>query len=104
MPRAGMIFGIAGLWALLFVLSFIVFATTEPLDSGFTKGLNRVGEWLKWQAAALVAAVGLFIFARNQVGNLTRQETWIANAPLVISGGIAGILILAALYVLLFLE
>jgi hypothetical protein len=98
-----MIYLAVALWALLFVISFVVFATTEPLDTGFTKGLNRVGEWLKWQSAALVAAAGPFIYARNAREQLTRQETWLSHAPMIVSGVIAGILVLGALYVLVFL-
>jgi hypothetical protein len=100
MPRAGLIYTVAGLWALLFVFSFVAFAHTEPLDIGFVKGFNRVGEWMKWQSAALVVAAGLFLYARNARGQLTAWETRIAYGPLVTSGAIAGFLMIGFILVL----
>jgi hypothetical protein len=97
-----MIYGAVAVWLLLFIVSFVVFATTEPTDSGFTKGLNRVGEWFKWQSAALVAAAALFVFARSARDKLTRQQLWISYSPLIVSGALAGIFVLGAIYVLFF--
>lgn len=45
------------LWALLVAASFVHFALTEKTGSGFTRGMNRLEVFLRWQAAALVVAV-----------------------------------------------
>ena len=47
--------GLAVVWLLLFVVSFISTQTTES-DGGATSDLNRVVAFLTWQTAALVVA------------------------------------------------
>jgi type IV secretory pathway VirB2 component (pilin) len=50
--------GLAVVWLLLFVVSFISLQTTES-DGSATSDLNRVVAFLTWQAAAfIVAALG----------------------------------------------
>jgi hypothetical protein len=52
--------GLAVVWVLLFVVSFISMQTAED-DGGTVSGLNRVVAFLTWQAAAfIVAAIGAF--------------------------------------------
>jgi hypothetical protein len=47
--------GLAAVWLLLFVVSFVSLRTTES-DGGETSDLNRVVVFLTWQTAALVVS------------------------------------------------
>jgi hypothetical protein len=50
--------GLAAVWLLLFLASFVVLQIT-PSDGSYTGTLNRVAQFLTWQVLALgVAAVG----------------------------------------------
>ena len=52
--------GLAAVWLLLFLASFVVLQVT-PSDGSYAATLNRVAQFLTWQALALgVAAVGAF--------------------------------------------
>ena len=65
-----MVFASAGLWLALFVLSFVTYSTVEPTGDGFTRGMDRAGAVLAWQAGAMVAALlaGVFTtFAASQL-------------------------------------
>jgi hypothetical protein len=52
--------GLAVVWLLLFLMSFVALEAT-PSDGSYTGMLNRVAQFLTWQVLALgVAAVGAF--------------------------------------------
>lgn len=52
--------GLAAIWLLLFLVSFVALQVT-PSDGSYAAMLNRVAEFLTWQLLALgVAAVGAF--------------------------------------------
>ena len=50
--------GLAVVWLMLFVVSFVSLRTTDP-EGGGTSDLNRIVAFLSWQTAAfIVAALG----------------------------------------------
>lgn len=52
--------GLAAVWLLLFLASFVMLQVT-PSDGSYAGTLNRVAQFLTWQVLALgVAAVGAF--------------------------------------------
>lgn len=76
------VLGLFFLWLALVAFGAYVFATTEPADSGFTRGLNRAGELFKWQGAALGVAILTWIVHRGLGGSI-----WAGRLPLFVSGG-----------------
>lgn len=53
--------GLAAVWLLLFLASFVVLQVT-PSDGSYAGTLNRVAQFLTWQVLALgAAAVGAFM-------------------------------------------
>jgi hypothetical protein len=64
--------GLAVVWLLLFVVSFVAVRSTAA-DEGDTSGLNRIVAFLTWQTAAFVVAVlgavaARFALQRGAVG------------------------------------
>lgn len=73
------------IWVAFAVQGVFAYLTLEPTDSGFTRGLNRVMAFLRWEAFALGAAVVGYIAGRGMPkGNLSR---FAARWPLYLSGG-----------------
>lgn len=72
-------------WAAFAAQGVIAYLSLEPEDSGFTRGLNRVAAFFRWQALALAAAVAASVFAR--ISNASGVSRRVAKAPLWISGG-----------------
>jgi uncharacterized oligopeptide transporter (OPT) family protein len=60
------VFGLAALWLVLFVLSFVMAAVTEPTGDSFVRGMNRIGVLLGWQFAALIAAIAALVAALSR--------------------------------------
>ncbi|WP_428409242.1 hypothetical protein [Hyphococcus sp.] len=82
-------------WVALAVQGVFAYMTLEPSGDGFTRGLNRVMEFLRWEAIALAAAVIGFLAGRNRPkGDLSH---FAARWPLYLSGGF--FLLLIVLYV-----
>ncbi len=58
-------YGLAGVWLVLFVTSFVVVRSVVPEDDDYTRRLDRIASFLTWQLAALVvAAVSAFVAYR----------------------------------------
>ena len=75
--------GLAVVWLLLFVVSFITLQFTPVDDS--TGGLNRVVSFLTWQAAAfIVAMIGAFA-ARYAAQRGVEGVTLFGYVPLALS-------------------
>lgn len=53
------------LWAMSFGYSFAVFALIESTGDGFTKGVNRVTQFLGWQGVAGIFAIAIFGVSRK---------------------------------------
>jgi len=93
---------LVGLWLALLVVAVVAMRATEPVGSGFTRGLNRVGVFFQWQAASFTAAVVCFAVtrsAREQIGPGLRR---LGYAPLVIDLTLLGLLVLLYLGAVLF--
>ena len=59
-----------GLWALVFGWSFVALAFTAPTDFGFTRGMNRIEVFAKWQFLAGVLAIVLAATGRHTLGRI----------------------------------
>lgn len=79
-----MVFASAGLWLALFVLSFVTYSTVEPTGDGFTRGMDRAGAVLAWQAGAMVAAVAAMVFTLRQKGPRGFGVSFAGLAPMVV--------------------
>jgi hypothetical protein len=74
------------LWAAAFVGAFIAYAVIEPTGSSFTRGANRVGAFLGWQATAIGFAVVLWWRARQLI--LATSTRWLMRMPILIALGL----------------
>lgn len=96
MGRARWITVLLGIWAGLYVASFLGAASTVPTGDGFVRGVNRLGVFLQFQGAAAVLALVLWRMARG----LSRGwQRWLARVPLLLALGllllIAGVIVSA---------
>jgi hypothetical protein len=89
MQVKAMIQGLALLWLLLFVVSFVALQFTAAGD-GAAGGLNRIAAFLTWQGIALVvAAVGAFA-ARYAAGRGVANVKLLGYGPLAVSVFLVG--------------
>lgn len=89
----------AALWVTFAVQGVLAYLTLEPSDSGFTRGLNRVMAFFRWELYALgLAVIGFLAGRKTSFGDLTKQA---ARMPLWLSGGFfLAVLILFAVTVI----
>lgn len=81
--------GLAAIWLLLFVVSFLALRLTAGDDS-FAGGLNRVVAFLTWQGLAfVVAAIGAFA-ARYALERGATNLRLVGYGPLVVSVFLVG--------------
>ena len=71
------------LWAIAFCGSFVAAYLTKPDDFGFTRGMNRMGAFLAWQAVALVLAVICLVFRWSSKDEFIRK---LAAVPSIFVG------------------
>lgn len=84
MPLKPVIQGLAAVWLLLFVVSFVALRLTES-DGTLAADLNRVVAFLTWQGIALVvAAVGAFA-TRQAVVRGAANVKLVGYLPLALS-------------------
>lgn len=76
--------GLAVVWLLLFVVSFVAVRTTAA-DGGDTSGLNRIVAFLTWQTAAFVVAVLGALAARYALQRGADGVKLIGYLPLALS-------------------
>lgn len=84
------------LWALAFAASFLTLVLTEPTGDGFTRGLNRVTNFLGWQVAAGLIGIVLWV-----VGNGLERGTWprrLSRAPAAVFGLLVAAIVGLILY------
>jgi magnesium-transporting ATPase (P-type) len=79
-----LLWSLFALWLLTYAWSFVVFQTTEPTGSSFTRGLNRISNFLGWQVAAAVIGVPVWLFGRMY--EKTSIAGWFIRLPLVLAG------------------
>lgn len=80
-------------WIAFVAKGFLAYISLEPTDSGFTRGLNRVGAFLRWEAYALAAAALAFVAGRGS--NAQGVTRLVSRWPLWISGGFFAVLTIA---------
>ena len=88
-------------WAGLYTWSFVAFAQTEAIGDGFTRGSNRIGQFLLFQFIAAIAAIFTWrIGARLSASPALR---WISRVPLALSllliAGIVGFFIYGIFFI-----
>lgn len=70
------------LWAGLYAWSFVAFAQTEAIGDGFTRGSNRIGQFLLFQFIAGIAAI--FIWRTGSGLPASSALRWISRVPLAL--------------------
>lgn len=90
-----------GLWALAFGLSLYLAATTVPDGDGFTRGMNRIGTFFRWQFLAFALALVTWMTARGRP-DLSRWQLLMARTPIAIQCllGLAGVIVVVLALVL----
>ena len=83
--RAIAVWIFAALWFALVLYGVAAYLATEPSDSGFTRGLNRIGVFFQWQLYALGAAAGGF-FVSRRLDRALRAARLAGKIPLMLSG------------------
>lgn len=68
-------------WAGLYAWSFVAFAQTEATGDGFTRGANRIGQFLMFQLAAGLIAIFVWRMS-NQVSKSAIR--WLARLPVAL--------------------
>ena len=84
MPFKPVIFGLAAVWLVLFVISFVSLQTTAT-DGGPQSGLARVAVFLTWQVAAFVVAMLAAFTTRLAVERGVERVKAFGYAPLALS-------------------
>ena len=79
---SGLIVALLGVWAILVLFSVLLPLFTEPTSDGFTRGLNRIGIFLGWQAAAFIVSLVSFFLTRARKGILTLHMRRAGRMPL----------------------
>ena len=60
-------YGLAGVWLVLFVTSFVVVRSVAPEDDDYARRLDRIASFLTWQLSALVVAAVSALIAYRAV-------------------------------------
>lgn len=76
---------LSGIWAALYAASFLVPYFTPSTDFGFTRGMNRVELFFKYQLAAGAVSVVLW-----WMGNAltVRWQRWLSRMPALLAIGL----------------
>lgn len=82
-------------WAMAFAYSFYAYSSTPADGEGFTRGLNRVGQFLGWQAVAGLLGLASFAVSREAargsgIRRVAAVPFWIALAFLALILGFYG--------------
>lgn len=79
-------------WLALVVQGFHAYLSLEAVGSGFTRGSNRIGAFLRWESYALVVSViALMIGNRASVQGITRLAS---RLPFWLSAGFFALLLI----------
>lgn len=82
MTRLSAILILCGIWAALYAASFLVPYFTPPADFGFTRGMNRVELFFKYQLAAGAVAIVVWWMGSRLT---TRWQRWLARLPALLA-------------------
>ena len=76
---------LAGLWLVVFLVSFAVLILTEPTGDGFTRGLNRLASFMTWQGVAFAPAVVAAYLTYRAAGKAEPHSKPLGYGPLATS-------------------
>jgi hypothetical protein len=85
MPSKQIVYGLGGVWLVLFVASFVMLQLGGQEGDSAAARLSRVAAFLSWQGAALVAATILAWVARRAVERGLPKVKLVGYLPLVMS-------------------
>ncbi len=71
------------LWMIAVGLSLVLSAGVEPMGSGFTGSMNRVGTFFRWQFLAFAMAIITWMLARGR-SDLSKAVRMMARVPITI--------------------
>lgn len=74
------------IWLIVYIASFVMFASVEPTGSGFTRGLNRVSVLFGWQISA--GLIGLFIWVLARGADLSSAMRWLTRLPICLAAAL----------------
>ena len=83
----------AALWLACVVYGVVAYMQIEPEGSGFTRGSNRIATFFRWQAMALLPALGAYVIGRST--GTDGSVKLASRVPLWLSGGFFVLTILA---------
>lgn len=83
MTRRNLTLALVVAWAALCAWSVLSYQMTEPSDFGFTRGLNRVSDFLEIQLVAVLIAVVAFALSFRLPGGAAMR--WVARAPALLT-------------------
>ncbi len=88
-------------WLIAFALSLALAANVEPTGTGFTRGMNRVGTFFRWQFLAFALAIITWMLARGR-SDLSKAARFVVRVPIMIQCllGFAGVVIVILALVL----
>ncbi|MBV1896226.1 MAG: hypothetical protein KUG70_07190 [Rhodobacteraceae bacterium] len=75
-----------GVWALVYTGSFVSFIMAEPTGDGFTRGLNRITNFLGWQFGAGILA--LIIWSMGKHFEAGSKGRWLCRLPVLLAFGL----------------
>lgn len=87
-------------WAALVAKGVLAYMTLEPEGSGFTRGSNRIAEFLRWQGLALAAAFVGSVSGR--IASATGITRFASRIPFWLSGGFFALLVIGFLALLIY--
>lgn len=89
------------LWTSAFGLSLFLALTSEPVGEGFTRGLNRIGTFFRWQFLSFALAIFVWLSGRSRT-DLPPSLRVLVRAPIYLQCllGLIGVLVVAAAIIL----
>lgn len=78
-----LLWSLFALWLLTYGWSFVVYQTTDPTGDSFTRGLNRISNFLGWQVAA--AIVGVPVWFLGRMHSKASIASWFTRLPLMLA-------------------
>jgi NhaP-type Na+/H+ or K+/H+ antiporter len=85
MKRRNWVLLLLGIWAALYVASFLVPYFTPPTDFGFTRGMNRMTLFFRYQIGAGAVAAVLWWMGRHAP---KRRNRWLMRVPALLALGL----------------
>jgi uncharacterized membrane protein len=85
MQSKHLVFGLTGVWLVLFVASFVVVRAVAPEDDDFARRLSRIASFLSWQVSALIVATITATVTQRLAARGTEDVKLVGYVPLAMS-------------------